>query len=197
MKRSHFPLRYLQGSCKNGGHLRVGILYGFSFRKRMDVGPQQLTKALKKLGLPRKGGSRWIVSFVRPHQAFFRGKFVKVLGEVLTCCWRYGRPMDKGILQGGPLLKTAWSGKVQQLRKKKVPGFLQRWEISTFFLAEHLTIFEFDFLEADFFLLPFEPLGGSFLWVSFITCPPIFLPFPPFFFGRERPSFSEANKKPG
>lgn len=175
MQTSHFPLRYLQGSCKNGGHLRVWDRL-WIFSKKLDVGHQQLTKALKNLALPRKGGSG-IVTFVRPHQSFFRGQLVKVVGEVLTCCLRYGRPMDKGI-PWGPPVKNSLIREGPAAPKKNLVSlfFVAMRNLYPFFLTENLPIFEFDFLEADFFLLPFEPLGGSFLWVSFITCPPIFLP---------------------
>lgn len=142
-----------------------------------------------------EGAGAW-QSFV-PIQLFSGGKLAKVVGEVLTCCWRYGRPMDKGILQGGPLDQQPDKGRPSSSEKKGTLFFVAVRNLYLFFLAENLTIFEFDFLEADFFLLPFEALGGSFLWLSFITCPRIFPPFPPFFFGRGCPSFFEANQRPG
>lgn len=140
MQTSHFPLRYLQGSCKNGGHLRVWDRL-WIFSKKLDVGHQQLTKALKNLALPRKGGSG-IVTFVRPHQSFFRGQLVKVVGEVLTCCLRYGRPMDKGIPWGPP---------VKNSLIREGPAAPKKNLVSLFFVAmRNLYPFFFDRKSPDF-----------------------------------------------
>ena len=113
---------------------------------------------------------------------------MKVVGEVLTCCWRYGRPMDKGIFQGGPLDQQLDKGRPSSSEKKRYLVFCSGEKSLPFFFAENLTISEFDPLEADFFLLPFEPLGGLFCG-CLSSLAPLFFYHPP-------PSFVEGSALP-
>ena len=103
---------------------------------------------------------------------------MKVVGEVLTCCLRYGRPMDKGI-PWGPPVKNSLIREGPAAPKKNLVSlfFVAMRNLYPFFFWPKISRFlNLTFLKLTFSCYHLSHWGGVFLWVSFITCPPIFLP---------------------